>query len=97
MLKDRLSKTSGWQFHKWLFGPEKFSGLSRNGPPEDNKIYEQKYTCSTGNSCSSCSSCSSFSSCSCHGRCSACSGSNAPGEGEGVLKKIYVGRFRPDV
>ena len=32
MLKDRLSKTSGWQFHKWLFGPEKFSGLSRNGP-----------------------------------------------------------------
>ena len=20
------------QFHKWLFGPEKFSGLSRNGP-----------------------------------------------------------------
>ena len=31
-LKDRLSKTSGWQFHKRLFGPEKFSGLSRNGP-----------------------------------------------------------------
>ena len=31
-LKDRLSKTSGWQFRKWLFGPEKFSGLSRNGP-----------------------------------------------------------------
>ena len=30
MLKDWLSKTSGWQFHKWLFGPEKFSGLSRN-------------------------------------------------------------------
>ena len=26
MLKDRLSKTSGWQFHKWLFGPEKLSG-----------------------------------------------------------------------
>ena len=25
MLKDRLSKTSGWQFHKWLFGPETFS------------------------------------------------------------------------
>ena len=22
MLKDRLSKKSGWQFHKWLFGPE---------------------------------------------------------------------------
>ena len=32
MLKDRLSKTRGWQFHKWLFGPEKYSGLSRNGP-----------------------------------------------------------------
>ena len=32
LLKDRLSKTSGWQFHKWLFGPEKCSGLSRNGP-----------------------------------------------------------------
>ena len=32
MFKDRLSKTSGWQFHKWLFGPEKFSGLSRNEP-----------------------------------------------------------------
>ena len=28
MLKDRLSITSGWQFHKWLFGPEKFSGLT---------------------------------------------------------------------
>ena len=32
MLKDRLSKTSGWQFHKWLSGPEMFPGLSRNGP-----------------------------------------------------------------
>ena len=32
MLKDGLSRTSGWQFHKWLFEPEKFSGLSRNGP-----------------------------------------------------------------
>ena len=32
LLKCRLSKTRGWQFHKWLFGPEKFSGLSRNGP-----------------------------------------------------------------
>ena len=32
MLKDPISKTSGWQFHKWLLGPEKFSGLSRNGP-----------------------------------------------------------------
>ena len=32
VLKDRLSKTSSWQFHKWLYGPETFSGLSRNGP-----------------------------------------------------------------
>ena len=32
MLKDRISKTSGWQFQTCLFGPEKFSGLSRNGP-----------------------------------------------------------------
>ena len=31
-LKDRLSKTSGCQFHIWLFGSETFSGLSRNGP-----------------------------------------------------------------
>ena len=31
MLKDLLSKRSGWQFHRWLFGAEKFSGLSRNG------------------------------------------------------------------
>ena len=31
-LKGGLSKTSGWQFHKWLFGPKKFSGHSRNGP-----------------------------------------------------------------
>ena len=23
ILKDQLSKTSRWQFHKWLFGPEK--------------------------------------------------------------------------
>ena len=32
MLKVRISKTSGWQFRKWLFRPEKFSGLSRSGP-----------------------------------------------------------------
>ena len=30
MLKDWLFKTSDWQLHKWFFGPEKFSGLSRN-------------------------------------------------------------------
>ena len=23
---------SGSEFHEWLFGPEKFSGFSRNGP-----------------------------------------------------------------
>ena len=32
MLKDQLSKISGYHFHKGLFGPEKFSGLSRNVP-----------------------------------------------------------------
>ena len=30
MLKDQLFKISGLQFDDWLFGPEKFSGLSRN-------------------------------------------------------------------
>ena len=30
MLKDQLFKTSGLQFDNWLFGPEQFSGLSRN-------------------------------------------------------------------
>ena len=39
MLKGRLSKTSGSQFHKWLFGPEKFSGLSRNGPHDYAHVY----------------------------------------------------------
>jgi len=32
MQKDQLFKTSGLQFNNYLFGPEKFSGLSRNGP-----------------------------------------------------------------
>ena len=33
MLKEPLSKTSGWQFHKWLLGPEKFSGtFEKRGP-----------------------------------------------------------------
>ena len=31
-LKDQLFKTSGLQFDNWLFGPEKFSGPSRNRP-----------------------------------------------------------------
>ena len=43
MLKDRLSKTSGWQFHKWLFGPEKFSGLSRNGPQASERTHKRKH------------------------------------------------------
>ena len=36
MLKDRLSKTSDWQFHNWLFGPEKVSGLSRSEPQDSD-------------------------------------------------------------
>ena len=31
-LKDQRFKPSGLQFDNWLFGPEKFSGLSRNRP-----------------------------------------------------------------
>ena len=30
--KDQLYRISRSYFYKWLFGPEKFSGLSRNGP-----------------------------------------------------------------
>ena len=32
IIKDKLFRVSGSQFLKWLFGPEKFTGLSRNGP-----------------------------------------------------------------
>ena len=32
MIKDHLFKPSGLMFDNWLFGPEKFSGLSRNRP-----------------------------------------------------------------
>ena len=32
MLKDQLLKISRLQFDDWLFGPEKFAGLSRNRP-----------------------------------------------------------------
>ena len=39
MLKGHLSKTSGSQFHKWLSGPEKFSGLSRNGPQDPSGVF----------------------------------------------------------
>ena len=30
--KDQLYRISRSEFYEWLFGPEKFSGLSRNGP-----------------------------------------------------------------
>jgi len=30
--KDQLYRISGSQFYEWLFAPEKFLGLSRNGP-----------------------------------------------------------------
>ena len=46
MLKDWLSKTSGWQFYKWLFGPKKFSGLSRNETQVRVGIRRQKSTTS---------------------------------------------------
>ena len=32
IVKDQSFRISGSQFKKWLFGPETFSGLSRNGP-----------------------------------------------------------------
>ena len=32
ILKDQLYRISRSEFYEWLFGPEKFSGLSRNGP-----------------------------------------------------------------
>ena len=32
ILKDQLYRISRSWFYEWLFGPEKFSGLSRNGP-----------------------------------------------------------------
>ena len=31
-MKDQLYRISRSEFYEWLFGPEKFSGLSRNGP-----------------------------------------------------------------
>ena len=42
MLKNRISKTSGWQFHKWLLGSETFSGLSRTGPQWNAKKWAFK-------------------------------------------------------
>ena len=32
MLKDRLSKTSGWQFHKWLSDPKVFWTYEKQAP-----------------------------------------------------------------
>ena len=32
MLKDLLSKTSGWQFHGWLSGPKSFRDFRETGP-----------------------------------------------------------------
>ena len=32
--KDQLYRISRSEFYEWLFGPEKFSGLSRNGPQD---------------------------------------------------------------
>ena len=32
MRKDQLYRMNGLEFYEWLFGPEKFSGFSRNGP-----------------------------------------------------------------
>ena len=37
MWTDQLYRVSRSEFHEWLFGPEKFSGFSRNGP------HPQKY------------------------------------------------------
>jgi len=37
MFKDQLFKTSGFLFDNWLFGPEKFSALSRNRPQGPNR------------------------------------------------------------
>ena len=31
-IRDRLLRISESEFYEWLFGPEKPSGLSRNGP-----------------------------------------------------------------
>ena len=36
-VKDQLFKTSELPFDTWLFGPEKFSGLSRNSLHKTNK------------------------------------------------------------
>ena len=38
IVKDQLFRLSGSQFLKCLFGPEKFTGLSRNGPQVRSEI-----------------------------------------------------------
>ena len=36
--EDQLYRISGSEFHDWLLAPEKFSGLSRNGPQNITKV-----------------------------------------------------------
>ena len=36
--EDQLYRISGSEFHDWLLAPEKFSGLSRNGPQNMTKV-----------------------------------------------------------
>ena len=41
--KDQLYRISGSQFYEWLFGPEKFSGLSGNRPLDTFEFCSQLY------------------------------------------------------
>ena len=45
--KGLLYRISGSESYKWLFGPEKFSGRSRNGPLRTNKIDSHNYRVET--------------------------------------------------
>ena len=45
MLKGQLLKTSGLQFDKWLFGPEKFSGLSKPDPRSFHIVERRRTGC----------------------------------------------------
>ena len=42
--KDQLYRISGSEFYEWLFGPEKFSGLTRNGLQKRNNSLTQVNT-----------------------------------------------------
>ena len=42
--KDQLHRISESEFYQWLFGPEKFSGLSRNGPQILTKQWTKTHT-----------------------------------------------------